>query len=105
MTIAQGGPPRRATRLLPGRAARAVRCGTAGTYPHLTLKTAVDAGTVGLTNELDFRVLGPLAVAAGGRHLPLGGAKQRAVLALLLLHANEVVPADRLIDDLWGESP
>ena len=37
--------------------------------------------------------------------LPLGGAKQRAVLALLLLHANEVVSADRLIDELWGESP
>jgi DNA-binding SARP family transcriptional activator/DNA-binding beta-propeller fold protein YncE len=37
--------------------------------------------------------------------LPLGGAKQRAVLALLLLHANEVVSTDRLIDDLWGDSP
>jgi DNA-binding SARP family transcriptional activator/DNA-binding beta-propeller fold protein YncE len=40
-----------------------------------------------------------------GTSLPLGGAKQRAVLALLLLHANEVVPTDRLIDELWGESP
>jgi DNA-binding SARP family transcriptional activator len=37
--------------------------------------------------------------------LPLGGAKQRAVLGLLLLHANEVVSLDRLIDELWGESP
>lgn len=37
--------------------------------------------------------------------MPLGGAKQRAVLALLLLHANEVLPVDRLIDELWGESP
>jgi DNA-binding SARP family transcriptional activator len=37
--------------------------------------------------------------------LPLGGAKQRAVLALLILHANEVVSADRLIDELWGDSP
>jgi DNA-binding SARP family transcriptional activator/DNA-binding beta-propeller fold protein YncE len=37
--------------------------------------------------------------------LPLGGTKQRAVLALLLLRANEVVPLDRLIDELWGESP
>jgi len=37
--------------------------------------------------------------------LSLGGAKQRAVLALLLLRANEVVPLDRLIDELWGESP
>jgi DNA-binding SARP family transcriptional activator/DNA-binding beta-propeller fold protein YncE len=37
--------------------------------------------------------------------LPLGGTRQRAVLALLLLRANEVVPLDRLIDELWGESP
>src|SRR5262245_52919570 len=105
MTIAQGGSPRRASRLATGRAWRAVRCGTAGTYPRLTLKTPVDGGTVGRTNELHFRVLGPLEVAADGRQLPLGGTKQRAVLALLLLHANEVVSADRLIDDLWGESP
>ena len=35
----------------------------------------------------------------------LGGEKQRAVLAILLLHRNEVVSADRLIDELWGESP
>jgi DNA-binding SARP family transcriptional activator/DNA-binding beta-propeller fold protein YncE len=58
-----------------------------------------------ITNELDFRVLGPLQVAANGAPLPLGGAKQRAVLALLLLHANEVVSTDRLIDELWGDSP
>lgn len=57
------------------------------------------------TNELDFRVLGPLEVSANGTFLPLGGAKQRAVLALLLLHANEVVSSDRLIDELWGDSP
>jgi DNA-binding SARP family transcriptional activator/ABC-type branched-subunit amino acid transport system substrate-binding protein/streptogramin lyase len=41
----------------------------------------------------------------GGRVLPLGGAKQRAVLAILLLHANEVVSSDRLIDELWGGLP
>jgi DNA-binding SARP family transcriptional activator len=62
-------------------------------------------GTVAATDPLDFRVLGPLQVATNGTHLPLGGAKQRAVLALLLLHANEVVSVDRLIDELWGESP
>jgi DNA-binding SARP family transcriptional activator len=50
-------------------------------------------------------VLGPLQVAVNGTLLPLGGAKQRAVLALLVLHANEVVPIDRLIDDVWGDSP
>lgn len=58
-----------------------------------------------LTDGLDFRVLGPLQVAANGMLLPLGGAKQRAVLALLLLHANEVLSIDRLIDEVWGESP
>ena len=69
------------------------------------MKGADDGGTFEPTNELDFRVLGPLQVTANGTSLPLGGAKQRAVLALLLLHANEVVSSDRLIDALWGESP
>ena len=41
----------------------------------------------------------------GERTLSLGGAKQRSVLAILLLHAGEVVSADRLVDELWGESP
>jgi YVTN family beta-propeller protein len=67
--------------------------------------TGVLPGNLRSTNELDFRVLGPLQVAAKGSFLPLGGAKQRAVLALLLLNANEVVSVDRLIDALWGGSP
>ncbi len=54
---------------------------------------------------LDFRLLGPLEVADGGRVLALGGAKQRALLAVLLLRANEVVSTDRLIDELWGDEP
>ena len=54
---------------------------------------------------MDFRILGPLEVRDGGRPLSLGGEKQRAVLAVLLLYRNEVVSADRLIDELWGESP
>ena len=52
---------------------------------------------------MDFRILGPLEVVDTDRVLPLGGPKQRALLALLLLHANEVVSADTLIDRLWGE--
>jgi len=52
---------------------------------------------------LDFRILGPLEAEEDGRLLTLGGAKHRALLALLLLHANEVVSRDRLIDELWGE--
>lgn len=54
---------------------------------------------------MQFRVLGPLEVSAAGQPLPLGGRKQRAVLALLLLNANGLVPRERLIDALWGESP
>jgi YVTN family beta-propeller protein len=54
---------------------------------------------------VEFAVLGPVAVARDGRDLPLGGRKQRALLAILLLHANEVVSRDRLIDGLWGERP
>ena len=52
---------------------------------------------------VQFRVLGPLEVDAGEGPIPLGGPKQRAVLANLLIRANQVVPADVLIDDVWGE--
>src|SRR5438093_10903663 len=54
---------------------------------------------------MEFRILGPLEVASDGRLLPLGGAKQRALLARLLLHANEIVTTERLVDDLWGDDP
>ena len=52
---------------------------------------------------MEFRILGPLEVWHAGREVSLGGPKPRALLAVLLLHPNEVVPADRLIDELWGE--
>ena len=52
---------------------------------------------------MEFRILGTLEVEEDGRVLKLGSAKQRAVLAFLLLHANEVVPRDRLIDEIWAE--
>jgi DNA-binding SARP family transcriptional activator len=52
---------------------------------------------------MEFRILGPLEVWDGGCEVSLGGRKPRALLALLLLHPNEVVPVDRLIDELWGE--
>jgi DNA-binding SARP family transcriptional activator len=56
--------------------------------------------------RVQFRILGPLEVLGDhGRPLALGGAKQRALLAVLLLHAGQVVSADRLIDELWGEDP
>ena len=52
---------------------------------------------------MKYRLLGPLEVRGGDGTLPLGSAKQRAVLALLLLSANRVVPRARLIDELWGD--
>ena len=56
--------------------------------------------------RMQFRVLGPLEVDAGGGAIPLGGPKQRAVLAHLLLRANQLVPAETLVDEIWGdESP
>jgi DNA-binding SARP family transcriptional activator len=56
-------------------------------------------------DTVEFRILGPLEARQGDRVIPLGGARQRAVLAILLTHANEVVSADRLIDELWGGEP
>src|SRR6187397_2777125 len=52
---------------------------------------------------MEFRILGPLEVVDGGRTLPLGGPRQRALLALLLMRANRVVPRDELIDELWND--
>jgi DNA-binding SARP family transcriptional activator len=52
---------------------------------------------------MEFRILGPLQVLDGDRPIEIAGSKRRAVLALLLLHANEVVRTERLVDDLWGE--
>ena len=53
---------------------------------------------------MEYRVLGPLEVRDGEGSLPLAGAKQRALLALLLVHANHVLSRDRLIDELWGDA-
>ena len=52
---------------------------------------------------MDYRILGPLDVRDDGHALELGGEKQRALLAMLLLHANEAVSVDRLIEGMWGE--
>jgi DNA-binding SARP family transcriptional activator len=53
---------------------------------------------------MEFRILGPLEVSDGGRSLPLGGSKQRALLARLLLDANRTVSVDQLVDGLWGQA-
>jgi DNA-binding SARP family transcriptional activator len=54
---------------------------------------------------MDFRILGPIEVVDGDRVVPLPRLKNRALLALLLLHAGEVVSVDRLLEDLWGGRP
>jgi DNA-binding SARP family transcriptional activator/DNA-binding beta-propeller fold protein YncE len=54
---------------------------------------------------VDFRILGPLEVTERGQVLEIPSGQRRALLIDLLLHANEVVPDDRLIDNLWGERP
>lgn len=54
---------------------------------------------------MDLRYLGPLEVVEGDRPIPLGGPKQRLVLAHLLVRANQVVPTRLLIDEVWGDSP
>jgi DNA-binding SARP family transcriptional activator len=54
---------------------------------------------------VEFRILGPLEVRDADRVLPLGTRQQRALLAFLLLYANQAIPRDRLIDGLWGDEP
>src|SRR5919204_5338496 len=53
---------------------------------------------------MQFRILGPLEVWEEDRVLPLAGPKQQTLLALLLLHANEPLSRERLIDELWGDA-
>ncbi|MBA3734901.1 MAG: AfsR/SARP family transcriptional regulator [Actinobacteria bacterium] len=52
---------------------------------------------------MDYRILGPVEALDGERRIPLGGARQRAVLALLLLHGNVTLTRDVIIDELWGD--
>jgi len=61
------------------------------------------AGTI--ESSVRFRLLGLLGVDTTEGLIDLGPPKQRSVLAILLLHANEIVPTDRIIDMVWGENP
>ncbi len=54
-------------------------------------------------SNLQFRMMGPLEVLRDGQPVALGGRQQRMVLALLLIHANQPLSADRLVEELWGE--
>jgi DNA-binding SARP family transcriptional activator/streptogramin lyase len=55
--------------------------------------------------RIEFGMLGPLEVRVAGRLANIGGVRQRALLAVLLLHANELVPTERLIEEVWGDDP
>ena len=65
---------------------------------------AADAAGGG-AESAEFGILGPLEVSRAGRAVPLGGPRQRAVFALLLLEANRVVSLDRLAEDIWAGHP
>src|SRR4051794_40728375 len=54
---------------------------------------------------MEFRILGPVEVVDDGRSLPLGGSRQRALLTALILRMNEVVPTDRLLEEVWADDP
>jgi DNA-binding SARP family transcriptional activator len=69
--------------------------------PHRTLGPSPDA----CYNEkvLEFRLLGPLEVIRDGAPVDISGHRQRSLLALLLVRARQLVPTERLVDELWGE--
>ena len=67
------------------------------------LRGGEDGALAGRDETLEFRILGPFEVWERGQPLEVGAGKQRALLALLLLRAGQVVSTDRLIDALWDE--
>src|SRR5690349_8052451 len=73
--------------------------------PRGAVTAPVDVDPAAAVSSVEFRVLGPLEAVERAQPLRLGGPKQRAVLAMLLLHANEVVTADALVEAVWGEEP
>src|SRR4051812_31947638 len=73
---------------------------------HLSLTRRVCAAVVRSRGRLmRYCVLGPSEVRDGSRMVPLPRGRQRLLLAVLLMHANETLASDRLIDALWGETP
>ncbi|MFF3222369.1 BTAD domain-containing putative transcriptional regulator [Nocardia suismassiliense] len=67
--------------------------------------SGTDSPIVGAGLDLEFLILGPLCVRSLGVEVPLGGMRQRKMLALLLLNANRTLPVERLVDDLWDDPP
>ena len=73
--------------------------------PGLQSGKAVLGMGLGTAAVIDYRLLGPIEVGLNGDVLDIGGRRQRALLAILLLSANEPVSRDVLVDRLWGGSP
>jgi DNA-binding SARP family transcriptional activator/tetratricopeptide (TPR) repeat protein len=67
------------------------------------LTPGAPGASVGPGFQMEFRILGPFEVVDAGRAVGLGGRKKRAALAILVLHHDQVVSSDRLIEELWGE--
>src|SRR5919108_6235987 len=59
----------------------------------------------GESPPLEFGILGPLEAAIDGHPVEIRGAKQRTLLALLVVHRGEAVPVATIIDELWPEAP
>ena len=72
---------------------------TPADIPHYGLPVTTDPA------PLEVRILGPFEARVDGRLLPLGGGKQRTLVALLAVYRGETVPVDRIIDELWGQAP
>ena len=54
---------------------------------------------------MEFKILGPLEIVRGGERIPIPALKQRAVLAVLLIGVNKLIPVDQLVYELWGDDP
>ena len=78
-------------------ARRATRCGSSESFPFAIAECQ--------TRGVYVRLLGSVTAEIGGRALPLGGPKQRAVFALLALSANRTVSLDRLVHEIWRDEP
>ncbi len=87
----------------PGPACRRCEAGSLAARPTKGLDDTVCSVLGG--RGVEYRILGSLEVLADGIAADLGPPKQRAVLAVLILHANEIVPTDRLVDLVWTGNP
>src|SRR5262249_30976207 len=88
--------------LLPDRPSH---CGLCADIARLCADRAVDSMQARVVSrKLEFRVLGPVEVVHDGVATRVGSATQRTLLALLLMHPNEVVSTDRLLDVLWADN-